>query len=196
MFAQTEWAMDWTALTWMFPPAETTVAGSTLRVVTGDQGDFWQETFYGFRHHNGHFLHGPATGDFTAQLQFRADFQAQYDQAGLMLRADEAHWIKCGIEFVGGLAHLAVVVTNGKSDWSQMPLTGFVGSLNLRLTRLRDAVWVQYLTGSAWQMVRLGYFPPDLPAQVGPMCCSPSRAGLVVEFEAYTLTPPISEDPY
>lgn len=188
--------MDWTALSWMHPPAETRVQGTALQVTTGDKGDFWHDTFYGFRHHDGHFLHGAAAGDFTAELRFRADFQAQYDQAGLMLRADETHWIKCGIEYVGGLAYLAVVVTNGKSDWSQMPAPQFSGHLDLRLTRCRDAVWVQYRVAEYWKMLRLAYFPPDLPVQVGPMCCSPSRAGLVVTFERYALTPPASQEPY
>ena len=188
--------MDWNAMRWLNPPASAAAEGAGLRVSTGDQTDFWHGTFYGFQRHSGHFLHQPAAGDFSLETAFRATYSDQYDQAGLMIRADETHWVKCGIEYVGGTAHVAVVVTNGMSDWSQMPLPAFDGRLRLRLSRVKDAVWVQYHSGQDWKMVRLAYFPPDLGVTVGPMCCSPSRAGLEVVFEAYSLTPPISMEPY
>ena len=138
----------------------------------------------------------PAPAEFSAEVSFSASYQAQYDQAGLFLRADESHWIKAGIEHVGGMAHLATVVTTGKSDWSQMPLPGFTGRLGLRLTRMGDAVWVQYRLETEWKMFRLAFFPDDLPVRVGPMACSPSRAGLEAEFHGFTLGPPVSHQPY
>ena len=65
---------------------------------------------------NGHF----ADVWLELALRFRGEFAAQYDQAGLMLRVDAAHWIKAGLELDGRL-WLSVVVTNGVSDWSQQP---------------------------------------------------------------------------
>ncbi len=188
--------MDWSAMDWLNPPDKASHDAAGLLVTTGDQTDFWHGTYYGFQHHNGHFLHQPAKGDFSLETAFRADFSQQYDQAGLMIRADETHWVKCGIEYVGGQAHLAVVVTNGMSDWSQMPLPEYDGRLRLRLTRVRDAVWVQYLSGEVWKMLRLAYFPPELAVAAGVMCCSPSRAGLEVLFENLALTRPISTEAY
>lgn len=38
------------------------------------------------------------TGDFSAEVRIAGDYFALYDQSGLMLRADESHWIKTGIE--------------------------------------------------------------------------------------------------
>ena len=113
-----------------------------------------------------------------------------------MLRADAAHWIKAGIEYVGGRPYLATVVTNEKSDWSQMPLPGFSGYLGLRLTRVGDAIWVQYRLREDWMMFRLAYFPPDLTVTAGPAACSPSRAGLAVEFREFSLGPPRSRQAY
>ncbi|MES2435877.1 MAG: DUF1349 domain-containing protein [Pseudomonadota bacterium] len=188
--------MNWNDLNWLNPPAKARYDAAGLHVTTGDQTDFWHGTYYGFQHHNGHFLHQPAPAEFSLETVFRADFSQQYDQAGLMIRADALHWVKCGIEFVGGMAHLAVVVTNGMSDWSQMPLPGFDGRLRLRLTRVRDAIWVQYQAGEVWKMLRLAYFPPDLSVDAGVMCCSPSRAGLEVLFEKMALTAPISTEAY
>ena len=188
--------MNWDDLNWLNPPAKASHDAAGLLVTTGDQTDFWHGTYYGFQHHNGHFLHQTASGDFSLETAFRAAFSQQYDQAGLMIRADATHWVKCGIEYVGGTAHLAVVVTNGMSDWSQMPLPEYDGQLRLRLTRVRDAIWVQYLAGEVWKMLRLAYFPPELTVDAGVMCCSPSRAGLQVLFEKMALTPPISTEAY
>lgn len=188
--------MDWSAMSWLNPPAKASHDSAGLHVIADENTDFWHGTYYGFQHHNGHFLHQPAPREFSLETAFRADFSQQYDQAGLMIRADATHWVKCGIEYVGGTVFLAVVVTNGMSDWSQMPLPGYDGQLRLRLTRLRDAVWVQYLAGEAWRMLRLAYFPPDLSVDAGVMCCSPSRAGLQVLFENMALTPPISTEAY
>lgn len=188
--------MDCSAMEWLNPPAKARHDAAGLHVTTGDQTDFWHGTYYGFQHHNGHFLHQPAPAEFSLETTLRADFSQQYDQAGLMIRADATQWVKCGIEFVGGTAFLAVVVTNGMSDWSQMPLPGFDGRLRLRLTRVRDAVWVQYLAEGVWKMLRLAYFPPGLAVDAGVMCCSPSRAGLEVVFEAVALTAPISTEAY
>lgn len=183
-------------LTWLNPPDFSTVSDGVLQVVTGDQGDFWRDTFYGFRHDNGHAKLAEAGPEFSCEVTFEADFQAQYDQAGLMIRADAAHWIKAGIEFVNGNMYLACVVTVDKSDWAQMPLPGFAGPLGLRMTRRGDAVWVEYRLAETWALFRLAYFPPDLSVSAGPMTCSPSRAGLLATFRDFYLGPPRATKPY
>lgn len=192
--------MDITGMVWLNPPERAAVEGAELCVTTGPETDFWRSTFYGFVHENGHALLAPAPEEFTAEVWFTADYAAQYDQAGLMIHADAGHWIKGGIEYVGGQAHVAVVITNGQSDWSQMPLLPFAGAFGLRFTRAGDAVWVQYSAGagSDWAMVRLGYFPPGLGLRVGPMACSPSRkaGGLEVRFSRFHLGAPASRRPY
>ena len=183
-------------MTWFNPPASVVRDAGTLRVVTGDRGDFWRDTYYAFRHDNGHACLAPTEAEFSCEVDFSADYQAQYDQAGLMLRADAAHWIKAGVEYVNGQPYLATVVTVGKSDWSQMPLPGLSGKLGLRLTRVGDAVWVHYRLQQDWVMFRLAYFPPELAVQAGPATCSPSRAGLEGEFSAFYLGPPRSRQAY
>ncbi len=189
------------SMTWFNPPALVTRDARSMQVVTGDKGDFWRDTYYGFRHDDGHACLAPTEGEFSVEVVFSADYQAQYDQAGLMIRADAAHWIKAGVEYVGGRPYLATVVTVGKSDWSQMPLEGFSGQLGLRISRVGDAVWVQYRLDQArldqhWVMFRLAYFPPDLAVQAGPATCSPSRAGLAVKFTEFYLGPPRSRQAY
>jgi regulation of enolase protein 1 (concanavalin A-like superfamily) len=185
---------------WLNPPAGVEAGDGALVVTTGPESDFWRGTFYGFSHHNGHALLAAAPEEFTAEVWFEADYAQQYDQAGLMIHADEAHWVKGGIEFVGGKPHVAAVVTNGHSDWSQMPLAALDGPFGLRMTRMGDAVWVQYATrpGEDWALVRLAYLQTGLAYRAGPMACSPSRkdGGLVVRFSVFRLGPPASPKPY
>jgi len=187
-----EWA---DGMVWLNPPAAGTAMAEGLAVTTGDQTDFWRGTFYDFYRDDGHFLHCPATGDFSAELRFTGDYRALYDQAGLMLRANATHWVKAGVEFTDGVMHFSVVVTNGMSDWSVLALPGWSGPLTLRLSRHGDAVRVQYRdAGGAWRLVRLAWFPPELAVEVGPMCCSPTRAGFQVVFHDFALGPPIARD--
>jgi len=183
-------------MVWRNPPVSVRQQAGALVVQTGFETDYWRETFYGFTHANGHHLACPGGTSFTAEVHFSADYHAQYDQAGLMLWADDAHWVKTGIEWVNGQAHVACVVTRGRSDWSQMPVDLPSEGLRLRLHRHGDAVWVQYWTGDVWRMVRLAHFPEEVTADVGPMCCSPSRAGLEVTFHDFRLGALESERAY
>ncbi|CAN7241828.1 DUF1349 domain-containing protein [Rhizobium sp. LjRoot254] len=175
------------------PPFWQGDAGS-LSLVTGDKTDFWRETFYGFIRDSGHAWLTPVSGDFSATVTIRGDYQALYDQAGMMLRIDETHWIKTGIEFTDGLMHFSVVVTRGVSDWSVIPLhsASTETAVFVRLTRHADAVRVQFHLGDGrWQMARLCPFPAD-DAIVGVTACSPERKGFSARFEDISVGPPIA----
>jgi len=173
-------------LKWLNEPPRTEESDGELRVITGDKTDFWRETHYGFIRDNGHFGYREVTGDFTATLQFSGEYEELYDQAGLMLRLDERNWIKAGVEFVGGRQMLSAVVTRDFSDWSTMPLPGSHEWLTLRCTRQASAVRIEWSDGAkAFQLLRLAYLPARDPILVGPMCCTPQRAGLRVRFRGF-----------
>jgi regulation of enolase protein 1 (concanavalin A-like superfamily) len=180
-------------LAWLNPPLAETRAGNALTVKTRGATDFWQQTFYGFRRHSGHFLHRTVTGDFTASVKFIGRYEALYDQAGLMLRADEAHWVKTGIEYTDGERHLSAVVTNEFSDWSVLPYRHARNEVSIRLTRHGEAIRIQFEdpTTGQWQMMRLAYLKPAAGLQVGVMCCSPEREGFEVTFRDFEIGPPI-----
>lgn len=174
------------AMDWLNEPPEWREAGGALSVVTGDRTDFWRETHYGFIRDDGHFRHAPAAGDFTARVAFRGGYRELYDQAGLMLRQDERSWIKAGVEFVDGRRMLSVVVTRDFSDWSTTPVPEAGDWLLLRITRIGTAVRIAWADAERpeFRMLRLAFFPTGA-ATVGPMCCSPQRAGLEVEFRGF-----------
>jgi regulation of enolase protein 1 (concanavalin A-like superfamily) len=177
---------------WLNEPPEWREDGGVLSVVTGDRTDFWRTTHYGFVRDDGHGRLAPAAGDFAATVAFRGDYETLYDQAGLLLRLDAAHWIKAGVEYVAGRRMLSVVVTREVSDWSTMPVPVEDDWLWLRLTRIGTAVHVHWAAGpeeAGFRMLRLAYFPEGA-AGVGPMCCSPQRAGFRAQFRDFALGDP------
>jgi regulation of enolase protein 1 (concanavalin A-like superfamily) len=181
-------------LTWLNPPLSEMRTAEALTVRTRGATDFWQQTFYGFRRHSGHFLHRTVRGDFTAAVKFTGRYEALYDQAGLMLRVDETHWAKTGIEYTDGERHLSAVVTNEFSDWSVLPYRHDRDEVSIRVTRHGEAIRIQFAdpgTGQ-WQMLRLAYLKPTAELEVGIMCCSPEREGFEVSFRDFEIGPPIA----
>lgn len=186
-------AIDWDAMTWLNPPVSAVVEGDALAVVTGANADFWVETGYGFTHDDGHFLGLPLRGDAVIEVTFAGDFTAEYDQAGLMLRAGPDLWVKAGVEAAHGDFLASAVVTVGHSDWAVSPLPAEAarGPITVRLVRVGDAVAVRYGVGDqgAPHLLRLAYLPPDADLLAGPFCCSPTRAGLTVRFSPVRIEP-------
>lgn len=182
-------------MTWLNPPLEAVERPGALAVVTAEKTDFWRETFYGFTRHSGHFLWAEVPGDFTAEVTIAGDYEALYDQAGLMMLISERHWIKCGVEVNDGLPVFSTVITNDRSDWATMPVPFDAATVKLRLSRHGDAVRVDVARPEGgWLLARLGYLPAGMPAKVGIMACSPERGGFRVEFRDYRMGPPIARD--
>ncbi|HEX2905482.1 MAG TPA: DUF1349 domain-containing protein [Phototrophicaceae bacterium] len=169
---------------WYNPPAAWKEDGNLIRVTTGAKTDFWRKTHYGFIRDNGHFYYRRMTGNFTAEVKITGQYRDLYDQAGLMVRLDELHWMKCGIEYVGSVQQASAVVTRDYSDWSVTPLAQNPAAIWLRVTRHNDALEIHYsLDGGAYTLLRLAYLTLEDTLQVGVMCCSPDGKGFDVTFE-------------
>jgi uncharacterized protein len=182
---------------WINEPPSHQRDGDALVVRTGRETDYWNNTFYGFRHGNGHFLAYPVTGDFSLEATFSADYARLYDQAGVMVRADENNWLKTGTEFTDGELQFSVVVTrDDQSDWSVMKLGGDPKlPVTLRLTRHAEALRVQIgEADGSWRLVRLAFLKMSATVDAGPMCCSPTGEGLEVRFERVAFVEPISRE--
>ncbi|AMA57641.1 DUF1349 domain-containing protein [Bradyrhizobium sp. CCGE-LA001] len=180
---------------WLNEPERWTAEGDNLRIVTDKGTDFWRETHYGFVRDNGHFLGFPTGEAFTASLRVQGDFQALYDQAGIMVRVDAQHWVKAGIELSDGRAMLASVLTNGRSDWATAPYEHDAGDFWVRATVADGVLRLQVSAdGKSWPLMRLAPFPAASSYLVGPMACTPERAGLDVVFSNFRLTPPLGKD--
>lgn len=103
---------------WLNAPQHWRHDGDEINVTVEAGTDFWRKTHYGFTRDNGHVYYATVAGDFTVEVKVRGAYRDLYDQAGLMVRIDDAHWIKTGIEFVHDVQYVSAVVTNDFSDWS------------------------------------------------------------------------------
>ncbi|OHX25715.1 regulation of enolase 1 [Xanthomonas alfalfae] len=186
---------SWHAGTWLNRPKTLDINGDTLDVVTDQATDFWRKTHYGFTRDSGHFLGIKAGAGFTAQLRVRAQYEALYDQAGIMVRVDEQHWVKAGIELSDGRAMLSSVLTNPVSDWATGPYEADPKDFWIRATVADGVLRLQVSAdGRHWPLVRLCPFPPASAYLVGPMCCTPERSGLKVRFSDWALSAPLGKD--
>lgn len=179
---------------WLNEPARWHAGPEGLVVTTDPSTDFWRETHYGFTRHSGHVLGRMVEGDFTATLRIRANYQALYDQAGIMLLLDEARWLKAGVEMSDGAAMLASVLTIGRSDWALGAMLEDPSDFWLRATRRGGVLRLQASAdGRRWPLLRLCPFPEGA-CFVGPMCCTPERGGLEVLFPHFGVGAPSEKE--
>ena len=166
-----------------------------IEVISGRHTDFWRETHYGFTRDNGHLFGYDTGGDFTMQVRIRADYDALYDQAGIMVRLDERNWLKAGMEKSDGQCQLSSVLTVDRSDWATGAYGGDPADFWMRATVSDGVIRVQVSAdGKRWPLIRLAPFPKAVSYLVGPMCCTPERAGLEVEFSGFYVGPPSGRD--
>jgi regulation of enolase protein 1 (concanavalin A-like superfamily) len=180
---------------WLNEPKKWHLRDGRLTVTTDDGTDFWRQTLYGFTRDSGHFYGRDVEGDFTAQLNIRARYAEQYDQAGIMIRLDESRWVKAGIELCDGRCSLGSVLTIGSSDWATGVFEGDAENFWIRATVSEGVLRLQASAdGKVWPLLRLCPFPVANRYSVGAMCCTPQRAGLSVEFGDFAVTAPLGKD--
>ena len=171
---------------WYNEPPRWTAHGDSMTVQSASKTDFWR--LAGVARDNGHFYYQRQVGDFQIQCKFSGGYNTLYDQAGLMVRVDEAHWIKCGIEFFEGVQQASAVVTREYSDWSITPLPSNPESFWLRMKRQGAVIEVEYaLDGIHYRLLRQAYFSTAEAMDVGIMCASPEGPGFSVTFENITI---------
>lgn len=187
--AASAWAGAWASGTWLNPPPRAWTEGGDLLVAAASGSDLWRMTSYGFVHDSGHALLTPLPATAAVEVGFVVDYDQQFDQAGVLLRVNQQAWIKAGVEISDGRPQVGAVVTDEVSDWSVAPVPGWSGrEVTVRASRRGNAVTVRARVESEpWQLVRVSPLLPHLPVWVGPYCCSPTRAGLVVRFRSAVL---------
>jgi len=176
-------------LRWLNPPSAWNVKAGQLVVRPTANTDFWQQTHYGFRADNGHFLHLEVTGDFTVTTKVRFHPAHPYDQAGLMVRVGPSCWIKTSVEYESeGPSKLGAVVTNhGRSDWSLQDFPRGRNEVRLRIRREAQDFLVEraHGAGGSWDLLRVAYLHEGAgqPLQCGLYACSPKGGGFWAGFE-------------
>jgi uncharacterized protein len=168
---------------WLNEPASWQRNGDVLRVSVDPGTDFWRATGYGYVHDNGHVYGGRLPGDLDVSVRIRGAFASQYDQAGIMLRADEETWLKTGLEFFEGRPRLSTVLTLGWSSWMVADLPPGTDEVTLRVSRRGEAVEVRYAAGDgAAELAALVFMPPGREMLAGIVCAAPEGTGFSVAF--------------
>ena len=173
---------------WLNEPSNWNDSDRTVSAKSDARTDFWRKTHDGDVRHNGHFYFERITGDFSARVKIIGNYEALYDQAGLMVQLDSETWLKCGIEFVHGRQYASAVVTRDYSDWSVVPLEN-PPAVWLQCDRADSTYTISYsLDGVEFIMMRQAYLTSAPDLQLGMMLASPKGDGFSVRFDDYTVT--------
>ncbi|MCK5279904.1 MAG: DUF1349 domain-containing protein [Cyclobacteriaceae bacterium] len=173
---------------WYNAPDDYSIEGEKLIMQVTPQSDYWRKTHYGFTVDDGPFFYEVRGGEFEVSVKITGEYKIRYDQMGLMLRINEKHWIKTGIEYVDGVYNFSTVVTNDYSSWSVVALKEKPNSIWIKAIRKIDAVEIFYsLDGENYIMSNLAYFPEYKPAMVGMMAASPDGQGFKAIFEEFKI---------
>ena len=183
--------VPWETGAWLNPPVAQLIDGPDLVVTAREGSDLWRTTSYGFVHDSGHGLLVDLPDGSAIEVSFVLDFEQQFDQAGVLIRADERAWVKAGVEVSDGSPQVGAVVTRDLSDWSVAPVPQWVGrEVTVRASRAGDALTIRARAdGDLWRLVRLAPLDPGRTWLAGPFCCAPTRAGLEVRFTRFVIGP-------
>jgi uncharacterized protein len=183
--------MNWEDGTWTIAPVTVRHDGRDLIATAAKGSDAWRETAHGYVTDSAHALLAPMASGTAVEVSFRADLTQQFDQAGLMLRADAANWVKANLEFADGHLQLGAVVTRGESDWSTAVADGWAGrEVTFRASRFGNAVRIEAkVDDEAFVAIRLAWFAPSVEFAAGPFLAAPTRDRLGVRFTRWVVGP-------
>ena len=200
--------VDFTVGKWIFEPKVSEVTQDFVSITTEPETDFWQRSYYGFRNDNAPALQIESEENFTFTTKVSFDYQAQFDQCGLIIYLDSENWFKASIEYENeAFSRLGSVVTNlGYSDWatSDIPLPEAIW---YRLSRRGpDFLIESSFDGVTFKQMRIfhlhklgettpemGKCNPPLPVNnvvsFGVYACSPLKSSFTATFTDMRLEP-------
>ncbi|OAQ43658.1 hypothetical protein A5893_17030 [Pedobacter psychrophilus] len=175
-------------MNWLNEPESWEVKDGNLKMKVTPESDYWRKTHYGFTVDDGPFYYTTRGGEFEVSMKISGDYKTRFDQMGLMLRIDEEHWIKTGVEYVDGVYNFSTVVTDVHSNWSVIELSGKPKSIWIKATRKIDAVEIYYsLDGIKYNMTNVAYLSDNKSVMVGMMAASPDGNGFDALFEEFNI---------
>ena len=181
-------SQDVNKMNWLNEPSSWKVKDGNLKMNVTPKSDFWRKTHYGFTVDDGPFYYTTRGGEFEVSVKISGSYKTRFDQMGLMLRIDEEHWIKTGIEYVDGVYNFSTVVTDVYSNWSVIELNGKPESIWIKVVRRIDAVEIFYsLDGVKYKMSNVAYLSDKKPVMVGMMAASPDGDGFDALFEDFSV---------
>ena len=171
---------------WFNEPAEYS-SDPRLKIATKPKTDFWQRTHYDIRKDDGHCLYTNMSGNFAIETKAVFTPNAQYDQCGLMIRADSENWIKCSVEYENtSVSRLGSVITNGGfSDWATQDVSTPLHSMCYRISKRGSDFMIEHsCDGKDWHQIRMAHLSHGTDSlKIGVYACSPVGEGFECGFE-------------
>jgi len=175
---------------WFNEPPEYRL-GNGLEIITGKETDFWRNTHYGFERDDGHCLFVDRTGDFALVTRVEFEPKTQYDQCGLMIRADENNWIKVSTEYENEeISRVGSVVTNlGYSDWATRDIASTHKKMWYRIRKRGQDFLIEHsFEGRDWLQMRITHLHMVAQElQVGVYACSPIGEAFWCRFSSLVI---------
>ena len=193
---------------WLNKPLQYEIDKSSVEITTEPNTDFWQRTYYGFKHDNAPALLFASDENFTFTVNVTFEYKQQFDQCGLILYVDSENWFKSSIEYENTtFSRLGSVVTKrGYSDWATSDIS-LPTKIWYQLSRRGPDFLIEYsLDGDSYRQMRIfhldtlgetteamGKVNPPMPAnntvQFGIYACSPADSSFSARFTNFRLEP-------
>ena len=189
-----EMALDLSKFQWFCQPARFELVDNTLTIYTDPVTDYWQRTYYGFRHNNAHAFVTPiAKNEFSFTVKTSWKPEKLFDQCGVVLYQDEDNWFKASVEFDNEkFSRLGSVVTNlGYSDWSTSDVDSTLQTMWYRLSRRGQDFMIENSgDGQEFKQMRIFHMhEPIQAANIGVYACSPLTSSIKSVFTDFTIGP-------
>ncbi len=184
--------MDLSKFHWIYPPKRFELTGDTLILHTDPDTDYWQRTYYGFRHDNAPaFLCAVLEKEFSFSVKTKWSPVKLFDQCGVVLYQDADNWFKASVEYESEtVSKLGSVVTNlGYSDWATTDIDSSRNEMWYRLSRRGQDFCVENsLDGKNFKQMRIFHMHQFIEeVNIGVYACSPLDCSMKAEFSELSL---------
>lgn len=182
--------IDLSRFHWIYQPTRFELSADKLTVHTDPNTDFWQRTYYGFRHDNAPaFLFPAQEKEFSFTVKAKWKPVKLFDQCGVALYENADNWFKASVEFESKeSSKLGSVVTNlGYSDWATTDMDSGLNEMTYRLSRRgQDFCIENALDGKTFKQMRIFHMhQPMDTVNIGVYACSPLENSMKAEFSEF-----------
>ncbi|MEO0405713.1 MAG: DUF1349 domain-containing protein [Cyanobacteria bacterium P01_A01_bin.135] len=200
--------LNLTQASWINEPKTCEVTSDKVVIITEEETDLWQRSYYGFRRNNAPGLLLEINDNFSFTTRAKFEYRNLFDQCGVIVYLDEENWFKASVEYENeDFSRLGSVVTNlGYSDWATTDIKP-LSCIWYRLSRRGPDFLIEssFDSYSFKQMrifhlhqlgkttVAMGKANPPRPAnstiRFGVYACSPLQSSFIATFTELCLEP-------
>ncbi len=186
--------MDFKQWKWTRQPANYTIYGDKIEIITKPHTDLWQRTYYHFQNDNAPVFQMETDEkyfSFVVKTEFNESHH-RFDQCGIVMYLDSENWLKGSIEYENDqYQHLGSVVTNnGYSDWATTVIDASIKTMWYRFSRREDDYRIECSSdGINYQQMRICHMHKgNGKIKFGIYACSPEDSSFKAVFSQMEIT--------